>query len=250
MAGWRPARRIALTLLAILVVVPLFVIGASLAGLEPTHWSGARLSGVELLPTHHRTVAAPEPANVLLSGARDQDETDAGDLAPSYWDPDAVLVVLGAVTDAGAQRREALGRSSGTAYRVQRRRHSSRELTETMDGVIPDPSGAAVMSSTDARGDRVELTVTRLDHSVLARIGGHGGAVAARLSPLQPLAYLDGPPPNPPSQWSRADPVGTWFTLLTGFPWYLGTVLAVVAVGWVVVRARRPGRDVRSPASV
>ena len=190
----------------------------------------------------HGTVAAPEPANVLLSHARDQDDADAGDLAPSYWDPDAGQVVLGAVTDEGVQRREALGRSSGTPYRVERRRHSSRELTGTMHAVIPDPSGAAVMSGTDARGNRVELTVTRLDHSLLARIGRHDGAVAVRLSPLQPIAYLDGPPPNAPSQWSRADPVGTWFTLLTGFPWYLGTVLAVVAA---LVGA--PGSEVPPP---
>ena len=65
--------------------------------------------------------------------------------------------------------------------------------------------------------------------------------MAARLSPLEPIAYLDGPPPNAPSQWSRADPVGTWFTLLTGFPWYLGTVLAVVAL-WSVLQARRSRR--------
>src|SRR5689334_14490787 len=105
MSGWKLARRIALTLVAVAVVVPVVVLGAALAGLEPTHWSGTRLSGVDVLP-YHRTVAAPEPANVLLSQARDQDDNDTGDLAPSYWDPDTGRVVLGAVTDAGAQRRE------------------------------------------------------------------------------------------------------------------------------------------------
>jgi hypothetical protein len=201
---------------------------------------------VDVLP-YHRAVAAPEAANLLLSQARDQDDNDTGDLAPSYWDPDAGRVVLGAITDAGAQRREALGRSSNAAYRVERRQRSSQELRATMDAVLPDPGGAAVQSGVDARGNRVELTVTRLDHSLLARAGRRDGAVAVRLAPLRGHAYLDGPPPNPPSQWSIADPPGTWFTLLTGFPWYLAGVLVVLAALWTLA-IRRDHRRQSIPA--
>src|SRR5262245_25760656 len=128
MSRWTLARRIVLTLVAVAIGVPVVVLGASLAGLEPTHWSGARLSGLESL-YFDRPAGAPEPANQLLSHARDQDESDTGDLAPSYWDPDEGQVVLGAVTDAGVVQRETLGHSSGTAYRVERRQHSSQVLT-------------------------------------------------------------------------------------------------------------------------
>jgi hypothetical protein len=247
MTGWRLARRIILTG-AVVVAVPLFVIGASLAGLEPTHWSGVRLSGVELLPGYHRIVVAPEPANVLLSLAMDQDETGADDLAPSYWDPDAGQVVLGAATDAGVQQREALGRSSSIGYRVERRPHSSAELRGTMDRIEAGPWLREIRSlSVDSRYDRVVVEMSRLSHPTLATLRGYGDMIAVRLTPLQGPGYLDGPPPNAPSMWSEADPPGTWFTLLTGFPWYLGTVLALAAAAWALL-LRRPRRVAPIPA--
>ena len=48
MTGWRLVGRIVTTLLAILAGVPVLVIVAANLGLDPRHWSGTRLSGVEL----------------------------------------------------------------------------------------------------------------------------------------------------------------------------------------------------------
>ena len=211
MSGWKLARRITLTVVVVVFGVPLLVLGAALAGLEPTHWSGARLSGVEVLSLFHRPVAAPEPATVLLSQARDQDDRDDGDLAPSYWDPDAGLVVLGAVTPAGVQLLDTLGRSSGTRYEVRRRATSSRDLRQGMDDLT--------FGNVEGRATTLELLL------------GPSGEVR----------------PDPPSQWSLADPPGTWFTLLTGFPWYLGGVLGVLTVWWAL--AVRAHLRRRSPAA-
>ena len=247
MSGWTLARRIALTLLAVALGVPPLVLGAALAGLEPTHWSGARLSGVDLL-FHTSPPSAPGSATQLLSQARDQDASDTGDLAPSYWDPDVGRVVLGAVTDAGAQLRDTLGRSSGTAYEVRRATTSSRDLQQGRDRMTSQTAEGLVMVGVDAPGDRLEWTVTRLGHSTLATAAGYGVPVAVRLSPfVEPVTLMELVPtnpgaaaPKPLSQWSRADPSGTWFTLLTGFPWYLGGMLAVLAVLWALaVRSDR-----------
>ena len=53
-------------------------------------------------------------------------------------------------------------------------------------------------------------------------------------APFEPLVYIDEPPVDGPSWWSRADPPGTWFTLATGFPWYLAGAVAVAALFWLL----------------
>jgi hypothetical protein len=39
--------------------------------------------------------------------------------------------------------------------------------------------------------------------------------------------------------WQRTDPLGTWVTLMFGFPWQLGTVLLLTAIVWAFVLRRR-----------
>jgi hypothetical protein len=125
------------TLVVFAVLVPVFVVLAAIVGLEPTHWSGVRLDYVEVPPLSQHFNVAPEWANTLLDASRTMDGSDTGDVAPSYWDPDAGRVVLAAVTDRGVAMRRALGDSGGVAYRVDRRRHSAHELRTIMDDVLP-----------------------------------------------------------------------------------------------------------------
>jgi hypothetical protein len=222
-------------------LVPAFVVGATLAGLEPTHWSGVRLQYVELPLLRQPVDVAPESANELLSDATTMDESAPDDVAPSYWDVDAGQVVLGAVTERGVAMRRALGESAGVAYRVDRRPHSVRELTTIMNDVLPWVEHGATMSSVDPEGNRVVLGVSSLSHGLFIDIAArYGDAMTVVDAPFRPLAYLDGPPVDPPSWWYRSKPGATWLTLMTGFPWYLATGLATVAVIWLApIRRRR-----------
>ena len=102
----RTGLRAAATMVSLAIVVPVWVVLATLAGLEPEHWTGVRLAGVELPGVRPDIVAAPESANVLLSSARVQEERDTGDLAPSYWDADAGQVVLAPLPRRGAPSAE------------------------------------------------------------------------------------------------------------------------------------------------
>src|SRR5688572_17975118 len=113
------------TVLVFAALVPALITLATIVGLEPTHWSGVRLQYVELPLLRQGFDVAPESANVLLSNATTMDESDTGDVAPSYWDTDAGEVVLGAVTERGVTMRRALGASASVAYRVERRPHSA-----------------------------------------------------------------------------------------------------------------------------
>jgi hypothetical protein len=232
--GRRLALRVCGTVVVFAAMVPAFVVTATMVGLEPTHWSGARLQYVELPLLRPGLDIAPEPANILLSNAATMDESDEGDVAPSYWDADAGQVVLGAVTDRGVALRRTLGDSAGVAYRIDRRRHSARELTTIMNDVLPWAEHGAVMSSVDARGNRVVLGVVGLSHGLFADIAArYGDALTVVVSPFMPVAYLDEPPADPPSWWERTQPAMTWFTLVTGFPWYLAAGAVAAAAIWL-----------------
>jgi hypothetical protein len=248
MSRW--GRRFAGILIWLALVVPVGVVVTTKIGGEPTHWSGTRLTDVNVPLLTSHPAAAPEPANILLSNANRQDDSDTGDLAPSYWDAKAGQVVLGAVTDRGVATRQSLGQSAGVPFRVERRAHSSRELRQVLDDVIP--RNGAFMSSVDAEHNRVLLTVTRLSPSLFADLAAkYGDAVAVADDPFHPLTYPDGPPAGTvaPSWWSRADPLVTWFTLTTGFPWYLGGALLFAILVWVVTRlGRLDNQPPRTPA--
>jgi hypothetical protein len=248
--------------------VPVLVIMAANLGLEPTHWFGTSLSHVELTGGTTIGPIAPEPAKVLLGSAELQENGNSRDLAPSYWDPDTGRVMLGAVTDEGVRLRESLGRSntSGAPYQVVRLKHSTFDLRALQDFVVEHGGDywTVVSAGVDAQHNRVELTVRRLDHSTLAAMGRYHGEAAVRLTPFALFAAnvaartdADAVPGASPladpvalPTLRYADPVGTWFTLLTGFPLYLGGVLAVLAAWWVVAIRRHLRRHPEAtPAS-
>ena len=95
------------------------------------------------------------------------------------------------------------------------------------------------MSSVDAEHNRVELTVTKVGHSLFAELHArYGDAVEVRFAPFQPVAStlelrLGQPAPPAPTA-DRRDPFGSWLTLLTGFPWYIAGSLGVVAGLWLL----------------
>ena len=247
MRGSGRVLRVCGTVVVFAALVPTSVVLAPLAGLEPTHWSGGRLQSVEFPPLRPGRDAAPEPANVLLSNARTMDESDAGDVAPSYWDADAGQVVLGAVTERGAAMRRALGEHAGVPYRVDVRPRSARELATIMNDVLPWEPHGAVMSTVDAEGNRVALSVVHLSHGLFTDIDArYGNAITVVVMPFRPVIYLDEPPSDPPSWWDRARPVTTWFTLVTGFPWYLAAGVAAIALIWL--RPLRRRRTSSTPA--
>jgi hypothetical protein len=237
------------SLVAVAVGTPALVLAAVGVGLEPTHWSGTRLADFETPLARIGVEAAPEPANILLSRATDADQTDRGDLAPSWWDADAGEVVLGAVTERGEQARHLLAQGSGVPYRVERRAHSVRELTDVMDAAIDMSEHGVFMTAIDPSGNRVTVSARCLSHDLFAADASRfGDTVAIAYAPFMPEVYLDEPPPDPPSWWSRTDPPGTWFTLATGFPWYLGAVLVIVGALWAPPWLGRRRQDPRSIA--
>jgi hypothetical protein len=230
-------RRVLLIIVSLVAVAagpPVLVLVAVGVGLEPTHWSGTRYADVESPLVGTDVEAAPEPANILLSRATDADQSDHGDLAPSWWDADAGEVVLGAVTERGEQARRLLAQGQGVPYRIERRAHSVHELTEVMHAATDLSVYGVLMTGIDPHGNRVTVGTRRLSHELFAAATSRfGGTVAIVHAPFTSDAYIDEPPPDPPSWWSRADPPGTWFTLTTGFPWYLGAVVVLVGAAWV-----------------
>jgi hypothetical protein len=227
------------SLAAVAVGTPVLVLAAVGVGLEPTHWSGTRFADFESPLAWTDVQAAPEPANVLLSRASDAEMTDRGDLAPSWWDADAGEVVLGAVTERGEQARRSLAQGSGVAYRIERRAHSTRELTDVMDAATDLSRYDVFWTAIDAEHNRVTVASPRLSHGLYAVAARFGDTVAIVHTPFGGPGYIDEPPPNPPSWWSRADPPGTWFTLTTGFPWYLAAVAVLVGALWILPRLAR-----------
>jgi hypothetical protein len=236
----------AATVVALAIVVPVSVALATFAGLEPRHWTGVALVGLELPGVRPDIVVPPESASILLHSAAVQDDHDTGDLAPSYWDANSGQVVLAAVTDAGVAERRNLGESSGTPYRIEFRPNSARELYATMHAAVPTSDRSAHMSKVDAERNRVVLHVDRLGHPLFAELArGFGGEkVAVVAAPFAPLVYIGERPADEPSWWSRSDPPGTWLTLATGFPWYLASSMAVAALFWLMLLLRRHQPDV------
>jgi hypothetical protein len=237
--------RVALSVVAVALVTPLAVLIAARLGPEPTHWSGVRLADVESPLLSSVGEPPPEAAAMLLDRARRADDSDAGDLAPSWWDASAGEVVLGAVTARGSQARLDLVRGTDIAYRIERRAHSSRELTDLMHRATDLSPHGVYMTGVDAEGNRVLVGTRRLSPDLFTAASRYGDAVAVVYAPFTPEMYLDGPPPNQPSWWTRTDPLGSWLALLTGFPWYAGGLVVLVAALWTVPwLARRHRRRV------
>jgi hypothetical protein len=155
--------------------------------------------------------------------------------------------VLGATTEAGVARRRTLGEGSGTAYRIETRPHSANELQVVQDEIRSWIGYGVMMSTVDPEHNRVVFTTTRLSHDFFAGLAGrYGDAAEIRYSPTMPVASTAdieiGAPARPVIE-NRKDPLGSWFTLATGFPWYVGTALVVGTAVWflpLVLRTRRP----------
>ncbi|MFD0599070.1 hypothetical protein ACFQZ4_47815 [Catellatospora coxensis] len=90
----------------------------------------------------------------------------------------------------------------------------------------------------------VHVETTRLSSSLFRELGSRfgGDTVGLVYAPTTPPMFPGGPDGGHrvETTWQRTDPVGSWSTLLIGFPWQLGTVLLLTAIGWAfVVRRRR-----------
>lgn len=254
MRGLAVAFRVAGTVVMLAVVVPAFVVLATMVGLEPTHWLGVRLHHIELFPFQRQGFpeSLPEPVNLLISNAGSMDQAYLDDLAPSYWDAGARQVVLGAVTERGVSMRRALGESAGVAYRIERRPHSAGELA-TIRQNVPWDEPSLMQVSVDEEGNRMELTVTFLSHGLFTGIARYGDAIAIAADPSMRPVIPVGPPPDPTSWRDWARPWTTWFTLATGLPWYLATGIATIALMWRAPIRRRLSRrsrteDLQSPS--
>jgi hypothetical protein len=189
--------RIAVTLLVIIVGVPVLVIGAAKIGLDPRHWSGARLSAAALTPLSRQECP---PRSAPLVGPRTE--------------PDLEAVV---------------------------------------DRIIADRRTPMAEGWIEPCHDRYLVVVRGLDHSTLARLSRYGDAVAVKLDPFAPVASTGvetiGPDPASVDRdltaWPRdPGPLSTWFTLVTGFPLYLGGVIVALG-GWWVLAIRRHRRKRR-----
>jgi hypothetical protein len=246
----RTVWRLVVTVVAFTLGTPLLVLVTAKLGPAPTHWSGTSL-GFDL---PFDAVGGPpagvtEEMNLLLSQSYDQDQGDTGDLAPSWYDAGARRVVLGAVTARGEELRRALATGyPADRWRVERVRNSSRALEAAGNEVINLSESGIFMTAVDAQHNRLQVTTTRLSHALFATINGRlGDMVQLRFAPLDGPGYLDEPPPNPPSLWSRTQPPATWWTLTTGFPWHLGLVTLGVIVLWTSPRLRQRSRRPARP---
>ncbi|WP_144126607.1 hypothetical protein [Catellatospora sichuanensis] len=102
----------------------------------------------------------------------------------------------------------------------------------------------------------VYIQTTRLTPSLLAELGRRfdGDKVSVVYSPFYVLPSLAGGDGGGDrvrigSRWERADPLGTWVTLMFGFPWQLGVALLLTAFVYVAVpRLRRRSRDTATAA--
>jgi hypothetical protein len=98
----------------------------------------------------------------------------------------------------------------------------------------------------------VHVGTTRLSSSLFREFGSRfgGDTVGVVYTPTTPPTFPGGADGGhgPETTWRRTDPVGTWFTLLTGFPWQLGTVLLLTAIGWALAVRRRRRAATTGPA--
>ena len=94
-----------------------------------------------------------------------------------------------------------------------------------------------------AEGGVVRVETTRLDSSLFRALGSRfgGDTVGVVYSPLTPPSMPAGMDDSRAVEtaWQRTDPVGTWITLLVGFPWQLGAVLLLTALAWAAAVRRR-----------
>ena len=93
---------------------------------------------------------------------------------------------------------------------------------------------------------RVYIETSRLSPSLLPELGRRfgGETVGVIYSPLAQRFHLAGSGSTTETWWQRMDPLGTWVTLMFGFPWQLGTgvLLTALVLAFAVRRRRQPAR--------
>ena len=112
-----------------------------------------------------------------------------------------------------------------------------------------DAGWVAVVGGSDGR---VYVEVTRLNAAMFTLLGDRfgGDAVGLIYSPFTPPAYLDtADPASAETWWQRTDPLGTWVTLLGGFPGPIAAGLVLAALGWTLIVRRRRSKATSSAIS-
>ncbi|GAB3866119.1 hypothetical protein GCM10027610_117790 [Dactylosporangium cerinum] len=121
------------------------------------------------------------------------------------------------------------------------------EVTDTLIA-MKDHGWVEIYGGQDGR---IYIVTTRLSPSALPDLGHRfdDETVGVIYSPLTPPMHLDGPGDDSTTEtwWQRTDPLGTWVTLMFGFPWQLGIALLLTAVGWAFVLRRRRRRQASAP---
>lgn len=111
------------------------------------------------------------------------------------------------------------------------------DITDALS-TMEDNGWVAVIGGQDGR---VYVETSRLSPSLFFELGRRfgGETVGVIYSPFAQRATLLGPGSNTETWWQRMDPLGTWVTLMFGFPWQLGTVVLLIALALAVVVRRR-----------
>ncbi|GAA3206982.1 hypothetical protein ACFO1B_19675 [Dactylosporangium siamense] len=121
------------------------------------------------------------------------------------------------------------------------------EVTDTLIA-MEDHGWAEIYGGQDGR---IYITTRRLSPSLFPDLGDRfdGDEVGVIYSPLMPEVSLDGPGDGSGTGtwWQRTDPLGTWVTLMFGFPWQLGTALLLTAIVWTLILRRRHSRRASAP---
>ena len=123
------------------------------------------------------------------------------------------------------------------------------DVTDALS-TMEDNGWVAVIGGQDGR---VYVETSQLSPSLFPELGRRfgGETVGVIYSPLAQRATLLGPGSNTETWWQRTDPLGTWVTLMFGFPWQLGTVVLLTALVWAfVVRRRRQTARGSQPVGV
>lgn len=117
------------------------------------------------------------------------------------------------------------------------RTYTESELASLRDGLtsIDLPEGT-VMFYADGRRRQVIVATTGLTHSGFALCDDrYGDAVALTWRPLDGGSSVDSSGPASSAR-RRPSPFVSWFTLATGFPWYLAAGVLLTVGGWLLIR--------------
>jgi hypothetical protein len=115
-------------------------------------------------------------------------------------------------------------------------------LERVMHDAVPLPGhDDVVMTYISFRRGQVVVGTSSLSHGLFGDLSRrYGDDVTVSYEPwAQPMSLLEAGGARPPSWFSRHEPLATWFTLVTGFPWYLGAAVLLEAAALVLWRRRR-----------